>query len=432
MQWSPVKLAGNKRALEEACEAEESPTESEEDREEGEISSDEEEPEASNQDGARIPAEDRRTHMADEETTSAALPRQTVACQARQVSDEPHLKETQAPDEGAVSAAAEGDNGNGDGGREVGVSSGGGGRTQNVKDLDEKVNMQEGGKIAQPGHAAISSDMEQTGALAATEASISPARHPPSKSTQSPATGTGDQGILEPEHRETSREGGRGLPGTFLELGSDAEVVSTEFPAPRVVAEGHRQGRVGDRTDLPLVESEETARVRWCNGPVAPGAGRADTLTEQGSRYEDSSRIGREKGKFPKEKPWDFGPTHRQCSQAFMQAREVEGIVVSSFQGREFSHHQTVSSSEIIKETQLSSQNRDKGRMFNEILASIGLDSPTTSQVMRTEEGYPRSEYGHDPHLVCTPTSLTTLGKQVVTPRQGRSWTYQCKSPLGG
>lgn len=76
----------------------------------------------------------------------------------------------------------------------------------------------------------------------------------------------------------------------------------------------------------------------------------------------------------------------------------------------------------MISETQLSFNNKTKGRLYNEILASIGLDSLTTSQDTRYEENELRCEV----QVVSTPIrnsaiSLIALGKYVLTSRQGRN-----------
>ena len=91
--------------------------------------------------------------------------------------------------------------------------------------------------------------------------------------------------------------------------------------------------------------------------------------------------------------------------------------------------------SSVISETQLQTYIKNKGSVYSEILASIGLDSPTSSSETRSEGGIPRN--GHEDQSISTPirnsaSSLVALGKHVLTPRQGRSWTYGNKSPLGG
>lgn len=146
-------------------------------------------------------------------------------------------------------------------------------------------------------------------------------------------------------------------------------------------------------------------------------------MIEKVTSREKSYRLVSEVGNPTNEKPWESWPIHRQASQGFKITRVVEdptrkevtndslgevatggyqistfGIVENTYPGGEFSHYRTTISSKIIKETQLSYHNRDKGRMYNEIVASIGLDSPTPLQELRTEEGYLWNEYVQDPH----------------------------------
>ena len=89
----------------------------------------------------------------------------------------------------------------------------------------------------------------------------------------------------------------------------------------------------------------------------------------------------------------------------------------------------------LISETQGLPTNKHQGKVFNDILASIGLDSPTSTHEIRSDGGV--SRHDSEDHHISTPirnsaSSLMALGKQVLTPRQGRSWTYGNKSPLGG
>lgn len=89
---------------------------------------------------------------------------------------------------------------------------------------------------------------------------------------------------------------------------------------------------------------------------------------------------------------------------------------------------------EIIRETQFHLTNRN---IYNDILASIGLDSPTTSQEKGRGSGATDLKNGQGIQRVSTPirnsaSSLIALGKHVLTPRQGRMWEARNKSPLGG
>ena len=112
-------------------------------------------------------------------------------------------------------------------------------------------------------------------------------------------------------------------------------------------------------------------------------------------------------------------------------------LIQSSYPGDEYFHPYPLSSFEVIKETQLSTHHKERGRVYNEILASIGLDSPTPSQEVRMEDGHNRIEHELESHWVCTPnrnsaTSLIALGQHVLTPRDWRKWTYKSNSLLGG
>ena len=86
---------------------------------------------------------------------------------------------------------------------------------------------------------------------------------------------------------------------------------------------------------------------------------------------------------------------------------------------------------EVIPETQLIQLNGN-GKVYKEILASIGLDSPTSSH--ETRGNIQRKNL--DMQQVSTPirnsaASLMALGKHVFTSRQGRNWECRSKSPLG-
>lgn len=86
---------------------------------------------------------------------------------------------------------------------------------------------------------------------------------------------------------------------------------------------------------------------------------------------------------------------------------------------------------EVIPKTQPTQLN-DKGNVYKEILASTGLDSPTSSN----QRGGSLHRENLDIQRVNTPIcnsaeSLMALGKHMITPRQGRSWEGRSKSPLG-
>ena len=92
---------------------------------------------------------------------------------------------------------------------------------------------------------------------------------------------------------------------------------------------------------------------------------------------------------------------------------------------------------DVMLETQFNMSNRFKSNIYKDILASIGLDNPTTSQKARGRE---RNSYFNQllvGHLASTPicnsaSSLMALGQHAMTPRQWRIWESRNKSPLGG
>ena len=78
----------------------------------------------------------------------------------------------------------------------------------------------------------------------------------------------------------------------------------------------------------------------------------------------------------------------------------------------------------IVWETQPPPMNNNKGKVYKDIMASIGLDSPNTSSESRGEG---TREQGQGVPFANTPirnsaSSLIALGKHIITPRQGRLW----------
>ena len=86
---------------------------------------------------------------------------------------------------------------------------------------------------------------------------------------------------------------------------------------------------------------------------------------------------------------------------------------------------------EVIPETQAWHLNGNSN-MFKEILASIGLDSPTASHELggHLQRGSPGIHHGNTP-IRNSAESLIALGKHMFTPRQGRRWEERNKGPLG-
>ena len=102
-------------------------------------------------------------------------------------------------------------------------------------------------------------------------------------------------------------------------------------------------------------------------------------------------------------------------------------VVKSSYPITDTIRHSPRCHPSVVSETQLQPNTKNKGSVYSDILASIGLDSPTSSYETRSEGGPIR--HGHKDQTISTPirnstTSLVVLGKHVLTPRQGRSWTY--------
>ena len=100
----------------------------------------------------------------------------------------------------------------------------------------------------------------------------------------------------------------------------------------------------------------------------------------------------------------------------------------------EIHHPSHVLPPEVILETQLHPSNRNTGNVYKEIVASIGLDSPTPSQDIGRWDGNivsPRAQHVSTP-IRNSASSLVALGKHVFTPRQGRIWKFRSRSRLGG
>jgi hypothetical protein len=130
-----------------------------------------------------------------------------------------------------------------------------------------------------------------------------------------------------------------------------------------------------------------------------------------------------------------------KAKNKLQQGNQLEDVEMNAIEGLNTrlvtTHHTSQTHIEVIPETQLHQASRNKNNIYNDIMASIGLDSPTSSQDTRGEGR--GNAPAHDPtlHLASTPirnsaASLMALGKHVLTPRQGRLWEHRSKSPLGG
>lgn len=86
---------------------------------------------------------------------------------------------------------------------------------------------------------------------------------------------------------------------------------------------------------------------------------------------------------------------------------------------------------EMIYETQLNPTNRD---IYNDILASIGIDSPNIYKKTWRGMDYNQSQEKQlDNTPICnSANSLMALGKYVLTPRQARIWELRNISALRG
>lgn len=97
-------------------------------------------------------------------------------------------------------------------------------------------------------------------------------------------------------------------------------------------------------------------------------------------------------------------------------------------------HHSIHAPPEVILKTQLLTHSRTRGSVYNNNMASIGLNSPTPSQeIMRGEDNHASPGAQHvNTTIRNSASSLMALGKHVLTPRHGRIWEFRNKSPLGG
>lgn len=87
---------------------------------------------------------------------------------------------------------------------------------------------------------------------------------------------------------------------------------------------------------------------------------------------------------------------------------------------------------EVVPETQPLPLN-GKGMKYKEILASIGLDSPTSSHDTRGNERGEENglQRGNTP-IRSSAASLMALNNYMFSPRQGSLWEGRNKPPLGG
>ena len=92
--------------------------------------------------------------------------------------------------------------------------------------------------------------------------------------------------------------------------------------------------------------------------------------------------------------------------------------------------------SEVILDTQFNLTKDTRSNIYKDILASIGLDSPTTSNEDRAKSnnvGGHQFVHGQSMNTPIrnTASNLLALGQHVMTLRQERLWNSHPKSPLG-
>lgn len=180
------------------------------------------------------------------------------------------------------------------------------------------------------------------------------------------------------------------------------------------------------------------------NGPGAAGA--VDRRVK-GKEVPDCSPIqieeqeqpGSSKGDKPKrgigvksKKPNNKAPRLESHGDQRMELEREDGAIFSM--RPEPPHLTGTGHVEVIPETQLNEVIR-RSNIYNDIMASIGLDSPTPSQDSRGGV-VNHGRHGQESCEENTPirnsaANLIALGKHMLTPRQGRIWEHRNKSPLG-
>ena len=337
MQWSPVKLAGTKRALEEDCEEEESSETSEDDREEGELSGDEEEEQ-------------------DREEREPTSPR----------TNEAKIQHGSEPDEVATRPQT----------------------LQSNKEAETHVAREEG-EMAEKTSALWSGDPGET---------VEPRR------------------LIECEAAPNEREGRRVARSPDEARDGRQEDITVADRSRMQHSDLHRNGNRG-----PPVESEEASWV--VEKLTRLPEGKAKSTTDTDKRSNQVRLPSREVTQHMD----DIRATGRPVD---MEVRRAEDTIKDTNP----SYLPQAILPEVILETQFHQHTKDRGKFYNEIMASIGLDSPTSSTEERgNEDTY--QEPGNQ--VAATPirnsaANLMALGKHVFTPRQGRIWEFKGKSPLGG
>ena len=257
----------------------------------------------------------------------------------------------------------------------------------------------------------------------------------------------GEIGEQEQSSGSGGMEGGNPFPRCAQEE-DQTRILTQRAGEVNVVPEGPgttSRGNVNRR----ILDTGRTEEGSWSPAPAADAAethtnGRPTRLakvTEHGGQHPGEGResqaiIGRcssPVGKRPNrgEKNGRGGKAQRLCQPTLDQAdadmvTEGDRLMGSVPPPPAGSTH-----GEVIPEMQLT-QLKSTSIVYKDILASIGLDNPTSSH----ETGGDLHKANFDkPHLNIpirnSAASLMALGKHVFTPRQGKLWENKSKSPLG-
>jgi hypothetical protein len=203
--------------------------------------------------------------------------------------------------------------------------------------------------------------------------------------------------------RPEPREAGNSLRGCLQEQMS-GQAGNLSYEGRAEASKGHREGRDTEERDKGGTEKRQTSLEERA-GRTAPhkeGAQEVARLREA----ELHQLVGGGQGQ-PGDKDGIHPSDVEMINEMDPPPREEYGYVPHTL------------STEVIFETQLIPSNRSKGSIYNDILASIGLDSPTPSHETRRGEDSntsPRAQLINTP-IRNSASSLIALGKHVLTPR---------------
>lgn len=218
-------------------------------------------------------------------------------------------------------------------------------------------------------------------------------------------------------------------------------------PAPEAAWQvgGYSTTREGTRSDCwspaPTAQSEPEGGTagRPVSQPAQQGGEEERGSQRARGGWEQTALNGRHSS--PRGKNSKPGEKHGRGGKAQRRCKDNEAHIDSELDcGRGIPSGMTLpplggyAPTEVIPKTQLVQMN-SKGNMYKAILASIGLDSPTTSQENRNNYGDGEQNQGKEIHMGNTPvsnsvSSLIALGQLVLTPGQGKIWEGRNKSPL--